>query len=101
MVRVTRARRRWLGAICLAGAVGLLVAGDATPGGRLGAGAGFVAYWLLCFLLCIAAVGIAWWDLRALRREIHDEQRAMLETALRRIDREGRNPQSRKQGRSA
>ncbi len=77
------------------------MAGDRSPGGRLGNGLGFVAYWLLCFLCCMLAVVVAWWDLRALRREVREEQRALLDDALSQLRRpeQTRSPGSGKNGR--
>jgi membrane protein implicated in regulation of membrane protease activity len=87
---MTRARRRWLGAICLAVAVGTLIAGITAPGERLGSLA-FAACWLLCVTFCVLALCIAWLDLRELRRETRDEQRALLESTLRRVEQERRS----------
>ncbi len=100
MVRVTKVCRRGLGVLCLVAAVGMLAAGDRSPGGRLGDGLGFMAYWLLCFLFCMLAVVVAWWDLRALRREVREEQRALLEDALGHLRRpeQARPPGSGKNG---
>ncbi len=100
VTRVTKTCRRSLGILCLVTAVGLLAAGDRSPGGRLGNGLGFVAYWLLCFLCCMLAVVVAWWDPGALRREVREQQRALLDDALGQLRRpeQTRSPGSGKDG---
>lgn len=77
----SKARRRWLGALFLSAALGMLFAGETVLGERL-KGAAFVIYWLGCFLFAVLAMLVGILDARALRREARAEQRALLEKAL-------------------
>ncbi|HEU0038345.1 MAG TPA: hypothetical protein VFR76_03640 [Verrucomicrobiae bacterium] len=83
----TKARRRWFGALCLLTALAMLVAGETLLQGRLRA-LGFVAYWLVCFVVTLLAVCAALADARALRQETQAEQRALFEATLQRIQEE-------------
>ena len=83
----TKARRRWFGALCLLAAMAMLVAGETLLKGRLSA-LGFVAYWLVCFVVTVLAVYAALADARAVRQETQAEQRALLEATLQRIQEE-------------
>lgn len=87
-------RRRWFGGGCLALAIALLVAGETILQGRLGP-AGFVAYWLLCIVCTSLAVGVALLDARAVRQEIAEQQRALIEDAVRVIERRNKSRPSR------
>lgn len=82
-----KTRRRWFGALCLLTALGMLVAGETTPGERLN-GAAFVIYWLTCFGFAALAMLFGILDARALRREARAEQQALLEDALEEIQTE-------------
>lgn len=84
--------RRWFGAVCLLAAIGLLIAGETALKGRL-AGAGFIAYWLVCLVLTAVAAGVALLDAAVLRREQRDEHRALIEHTLQEIERERRTRQ--------
>jgi hypothetical protein len=79
-----KARRRWFGAICLLGALGLLLAGETRPGGQL-SGVAFILYWLLCLMLTVLAMIAALVDAFALRRENRDRQRALIESTIEEI----------------
>jgi len=83
----TKARRRWFGALCLLAAIAMLVAGETLLKGRLSA-PGFVAYWLVCFVVTVLAIYAALVDARAVRQETQAEQRALFETTLKRIQEE-------------
>ena len=84
-----RARRRWFGAAALVGALGMLVAGETVLRGRLSVES-FLLYWLVCFLLTGSAVFAAFLDVRALQREIRQEQRELLDVTLKKIEREAK-----------
>jgi len=96
------ARRRWLGALVLLAALGMLVGGETVLKGRL-ENLAFLLYWLACFGLTGAAVLIALLDARAVRRRTRQEQHDLFETTLRQIESEAkarsRRP-NRKPGRS-
>ena len=79
-----KTRRRWFGALCLFGALALLLAGQTRPGGQL-TGATFILYWLLCLVLTVLAMIAALVDVFALRRENRDHQRALIESTLEEI----------------
>jgi hypothetical protein len=85
----TKARRRWFGALCLLAAVGLLVAGETVLKGRLSP-VGFLIYWSSCFLVTALAATAALLDAARVRAESRDEQRALFEETLRRIESEKR-----------
>lgn len=72
--------RRLFGAACLIGAVVMLIAGETKPAD--GSQAGFILYWLVCFVLAGLAMAAAILDLGAVRREARTEQRELLQTTL-------------------
>jgi hypothetical protein len=82
-------RRRWLGASALVAALALLVGGETLFKGRLG-GVAFVVYWSTCFALTGLAMVLAFRDLRALQQQTRDEQRDLLQGALKQIELEAR-----------
>lgn len=84
MKRYAKSRRRWFGAVCLLGAIALLLAGQTGLEGRL-AGVAFILYWLLCLLLTLLAMVTALLDVAALRRENRDRQRALIESTIEEI----------------
>lgn len=87
MDRNSTTRRRWFGAFCLCAAIAMLVADATVLKHRLTAFAA-LAYWLACFLFTLLAISAAFLDLRALRRSIRDEQRALFENTLQNISKE-------------
>ena len=89
-----RARRRWFGGAALAAALGMLIAGETVLRGRLSAES-FLLYWLVCFLLTGAAIFAAFLDVRALQREIRQEQRELLDVTLETIEKEARGKRKR------
>lgn len=84
-----KARRRWFGALCLLAAVGLLVAGETVLKGRLSP-VGFLIYWISCFFVTALSATAALLDAARVRAESRDEQRALFEETLRRIESEKR-----------
>lgn len=84
------ARRRWFGALVLLAALGMLIAGETVLEGRF-EGLGWLVYWLLCLGLTGLAVLVALADVRALRRQIHREERDLLQTTLNEIESEARH----------
>jgi hypothetical protein len=94
-----KTRRRWFGALCLLAALALLAAGETVLKGRLNAW-GFIAYWLVCFVVTVLAIGTALLDARAVREETQTEQRALFESTLQEIQekkaRKGRAPETRR-----
>lgn len=83
----SKARRRWFGALYLLAAIAMLVAGETVLKGRLSALA-FVAYWLVCFIATVLAVCAALLDVRAVRLETREEQRALFESTVGKIQEE-------------
>lgn len=77
-------RRRWFGLLYLILSGGLLIWGLTWLRPVL-RGGWFVAYWLTCLGLALAALGVAWLDWRSVRRQLRAEQRALLEHALDKI----------------
>jgi hypothetical protein len=90
MVLDATARRRWLGALVLSAAIGMLVAGQTVLETRL-KGILFAIYWLTCVGMTGAAILIAFLDARAVSRRICQEERELLNTALRQIQTDARN----------
>jgi len=81
----TTARRRWFGGIVLFGAVAMLICGETVLKTKLAATA-YLVYWLICFLLTVIAIVVAFLDLRALQQRVRDEHRNLFETTLDRIE---------------
>ena len=75
------ALRRWFGLLFLAVAGGMLIWGQTILRPHL-EGVGFLIYWFICFLITISAIVVALLDMRAVRRRTREEQRALLEQAL-------------------
>jgi hypothetical protein len=86
------ARRRWLGGGALAGALVMLICGETVLQGRLKP-FDFVIYWLLCFVLTGVAIIAAVRDLRALQRRTREQQRDLLQSALKEIENEAQRRQ--------
>ncbi len=83
------ARRRWLGALMLLAALGMLVAGETVLKNRL-SGLGFLLYWLLCFAFTGFAIILAYVDARALQRRTRREAHELLQTTLKDIETDAR-----------
>jgi hypothetical protein len=83
-------RRRWLGVLVLAVALGMLIAGQTVLEGRL-ENLVFLGYWLVCLLLTSAAIVIAFQDVRAVRHRTREEARDLLQTTLKDIEAEAKN----------
>jgi hypothetical protein len=73
--------RRLVGAVCLIGAVVMLIAGETKPAAA-GTQVGFILYWLVCFVLAGLAMAAAIGDSSAVRREARTEQRDLLQHTL-------------------
>jgi hypothetical protein len=82
-----KARRRWFGTLCLLTAIGMLVAGETVFKGRLSA-LGFLLYWTGCFVVTSLAALTALRDAASVRAESRQEQRALFEETLRKIEAE-------------
>ncbi len=89
MVINATARRRWIGALALLVALGLLVCGQTVLEGKLG-GLGFMLYWLACFGFTGLAVLIALLDARSLQRRVREEQRDLFQHTLTEIETEAK-----------
>jgi membrane protein implicated in regulation of membrane protease activity len=83
------ARRRWLGALVLLAALGMLVCGDTVLKGKLG-GLAFISYWLVCFGFTGLAIVVALLDALALQRRTRQEHHDLFETTLKEIEREAK-----------
>ena len=83
------ARRRLFGALVLALALAMLIAGETVLRGRLNA-LEFMFYWLVCLVLTGLAIVVALRDLRALRRRNLEEQRNLFQATLKQIATEAR-----------
>src|SRR5687768_1822159 len=79
-------RRRWLGAIFLAIAAGMVIAGQTFLRDRLQP-AGFLLFWLVCLGFTLLAIFVAFLDVFAIRQRTRDEQRALFEETLKDIAR--------------
>jgi hypothetical protein len=85
----TDMRRRWAGAFCLLAALAMLIAGQTVLRERLQELA-FILFWAVCFAFTCLAILIAFWDVAVTRRQVREEQRALLEDTLEEIARRKR-----------
>jgi hypothetical protein len=81
------ARRRWFGAFALLAALGMLILGQTVLNEKL-QGLAFLAYWLVCFGLTGLAILVALLDARATQRRTRQQQRDILDAALKEIESE-------------
>lgn len=72
---------RWFGALALAGAVLLLVLGEAWLKQRL-APVWMLGYWMVCFLLTVVAMVVALVELRAIRIKARQAQLNLFQETL-------------------
>ena len=95
-------RRRVFGAFCLAAALILLLLGNTKPRPDQPHWV-FLTYWGACFLFAGLAMITAIRDAGALRREVREQQRQLLENTLQNIESEKRQREKtgRAPGRSA
>ena len=79
-------RRRALGAFFLVASLVMLIAGETVLSDRLRAHPGeFVIFWMACFVFVGLAFLMALLDLAVIRRRTREQQRELLESALRQI----------------
>jgi hypothetical protein len=83
----TSKRRRWVGIVCLAIAIVMVVAGEFLLPGRFSPYAQ-LTYWFICFIFVGAAMLVAVVDMLMMRQESRNEQRALLERTIREIQEE-------------
>src|SRR3974390_3450609 len=83
------ARRRWFGGICLGVALAMLLCGQTFLEGRL-TKTTYVVYWLICFVLTGLAMIVALRDLRSVSQRTRQEQRQLLEEALKKVESEAK-----------
>jgi len=82
-------KRRLLGTVFLLAALGMLIAGETILKDRLASNASFL-FWLVCFVFTVLAIITALRDVRALSARAVKEQRGLLDTTLRDIERDAR-----------
>src|SRR5215831_983007 len=87
-------RRRWVGTLALAAALGMLVVGQTLLRGRF-SDLAFLIYWLICFAFTGLAMGMALLDMRAVRNRTRQEQRTLLDATIKEIQRDARGKQKR------
>jgi hypothetical protein len=79
-------RRRALGAFFLIASLAMLIAGETLLNDRLQSHpAEFLAYWMACFMFVGLAFLMGLLDLAVVRRRTREQQRELLESALRQI----------------
>lgn len=83
------ARRRWIGALVLLAALGMLISGETVLKGKLG-NLAFIFYWLGCFGFTGLAMLIAILDARALQRRTRQEHHDLFEATLKEIETEAK-----------
>jgi hypothetical protein len=83
------ARRRWFGALVLLLALGMLVAGETVLRGRFPSSA-FLFYWLICLVLTVLAIAVAFRDVKESARKALQDQKDLLETTLKEIETEAK-----------
>jgi hypothetical protein len=86
----TRTRRRRFGAICIALAIGMLIAGETVLKTKL-SGVALLCYWLACFVLTALAAGAAIIDAARVRSQLREQQRSLIEETLQQVEREKRS----------
>jgi protein-S-isoprenylcysteine O-methyltransferase Ste14 len=91
------ARRRWFGALLVAVALAMLIAGQTMLSERLDP-AEFIVYWLVCLVLTGLAIVVAFRDLRAIQRQNLQEQRHLFHATLEQIANEARTKAQRRRG---
>jgi hypothetical protein len=96
MMTASDARRRGLGLLFLAAALGMLVMG-LTVLNRSLEGWAFLLYWLGCFAFTLTAMLVAFVDLWAIRQRTRDEQRDLIQHTLEDAD-EAQERKSREAG---
>jgi len=80
-------RRRVIGGFFLAGALGMLLAGETALRERLHSNpAAFLLFWMLCFICVGLAFLMALLDLAVVRRRTREQQRELIEETLRQIE---------------
>jgi len=79
--------RRRFGGVCLALAIGMLLAGETVLKTKL-TGGWLLCYWLGCFVLTALAAGAALIDAARVSQESRAERRALIENTLQEIERE-------------
>jgi hypothetical protein len=89
MLSKSRLRRRWIGGLALMLSLGFLILGETALKGCLTPG-GFLIYWLICFLLTVIAITVAFLDVRDLGRSTVHEHRDLLDKTLQEIEAEAR-----------
>jgi hypothetical protein len=89
MLSNSRLRRRWLGGISLVFALVLLILGETVLKGRLTPEA-FLVYWLICLVLTITAIIVAFLDFRDLGRSTVHQHRDLIDKTLEEIETEAR-----------
>ena len=80
-------RRRWWGAIFLATALLMVLAGQTILREYL-RDAVFIVYWTACFVFTMLAIIVAFRDVSALQRRAREQQRELIETTLKEVLRE-------------
>lgn len=83
--------RRRFGLVCLGLALLMLIAGETVLAPHL-RGLGLLLYWLGCLLLTILAAVTALLEVLLIGVKAREEQRALLETTLRAVEREKSKP---------
>ena|SRR6266850_773706 len=89
-------RRRWFGAVALAAAAAMLIAGETVLKGRLSPG-GFLVFWLISIALTLMAIVVAFRDVRSLRDETLQEQKNLLQRTLDEIQSDAKQKPGRKE----
>ena len=78
-------RRRWIGAVFLLAAMGMLIAGETLLKSHL-RNLTFLLYWLLCLICTGAAIIVACLDVRAVQRESRHEARELIQNTLNKVE---------------
>lgn len=71
----------------------MLICGETILKSKLAGGA-YLIYWLICFVLTIVAIVVAFMDVRALQRRIRDEHRDLVEGTLDQIHSDAKEKKS-------
>ena len=93
MVMEPAKRRRILGTFCLVAALFMLISGETYFKSRLSL-VGYLIWWLACFAFTIAAIIIAFRDVRAIGQRVRKDHRELFDATLREIESDARQKRS-------
>lgn len=95
MLHPVDARRRWFGTFYLVVAGGMLVWGQTVLNAHL-QGKWYLIYWLVCFLFTALALLTAFMDIRAMRKQLREERRRLIQSTIAQVQSKNHEQNDRK-----